>query len=183
MRRPPLLPAPVRERLGLTETPLSTAMLPDDGWAVATRSGLHVLVGQTATSRRWTDVDGASLDGETGHLTVRFVDGTPPLVLELDDRTHLPRTVHDRVQSSVVLTETVSVPGDTHVRVTLRRDADGRLFTQVVGNGRVDLTNPAVAAAVDAAEARVREAAGLSAPSPEGAERDSPGARIPPGIG
>lgn len=161
MRRPPLLPATVRERLGLTETPLTTAMLPDDGWAVATRSGLHVLAGDAVTSRRWTDVDGASLDGETGHLTVRFVDGTPPLVLELDDRTQLPRTVHDRVQSSVVLAETISVRGDARVRVALRRDAAGALFTQVIGNGRVDLADPDVAAAVDAAEARVREAAGL----------------------
>jgi len=161
MRRPPLLPATVRDRLGLTESPLATAALPGEGWAVATRSGLHVLLDGSATSHRWTDVDGASLDGETGHLTVRFVDGTAPLLLELDDRTRLPRTVHDRVQSSVVLAETVSVRGDAHVRVALRRDADGALFTQVIGNGRVDLADPSVAAAVDAAEARVREAAGL----------------------
>ena len=47
------------------------------------------------------------------------------------------------------------------VLVETRRADDGALLTQVIGAGDVDLDDPATAAVVDAAEARVREAAGL----------------------
>ena len=57
--------------------------------------------------------------------------------------------------------ETVTAPGAGPIRVVLRRGADGDLFTQSIGTGRVDLTDPAVVALLDEAEARVRAAAGL----------------------
>lgn len=154
------VPDEARSALGLTEPALAFAKL-EDGWAVATRGGLHVIQGERPLSRRWTDVDGASLDGETGELEIRWVDGTKPVRFAVDARSRLPRVVHDRVQNSILLAETVKVPGDRHVRVVLRRAADGALFSQVIGNGRVDLADPDVAALIDAAEARVREAGGL----------------------
>ena len=55
----------------------------------------------------------------------------------------------------------VTAPGAGPIRVVLRRGADGDLFTQSIGTGRVDLTDPAVVALLDEAEARVRAAAGL----------------------
>ncbi|MCB2175613.1 MAG: hypothetical protein KQH57_07375 [Actinomycetales bacterium] len=160
VRMPLHVPDEARSALGLTEPALAFAKL-EDGWAVATRDGLHVLQGGRPLSRHWTDVDGASLDGETGELEVRWVDGTEPVRFVVEARSRLPRVVHDRVQNSILLAETVKVPGDRHVRVVLRRAADGTLFSQVIGNGRVDLADPAVAEVIDAAEARVREAAGL----------------------
>ncbi|MDO8108073.1 hypothetical protein Q6348_12795 [Isoptericola sp. b441] len=161
MARMPLhVPDEVRTALDLDEPALTFAPF-EGGWAVATRSGLHLLRDGTALHRRWTDVDGASLDGDSGELEIRWVDGTPPARFVVDAGSRLPRVVHDRVQNSVVLAETVSVPGDRKLRVALRRSADGALFSQVIGNGRVDLSDPAVAQVVDAAEARVREAAGL----------------------
>jgi hypothetical protein len=131
----------------------------DGDCVVATRSGLHTRLDGQVLVRAWTDVDSAALDAETGELEVRWVDGTPPVRFEPGQA--LGRVVHERVQNSVVLAETVPVRGDRALRVAVRRDQDGTLFTQVVGNGRVDLSDPAVAGAVDAAEARLREAAGL----------------------
>ncbi len=160
VRRPLMVPEHARAALGLTEHPLASAPLPDDGWVVATRAGIWLLVDGTPLHRRWTDVDGAAL-AEDGALTLRWVDGTPPTTLEVEARSRVPRVVHERVQASVVLAEKVPVRGDRNLRVALRRSADGELFTQVIGNGRVDLTDPTISAAVDDAEARIREAAGL----------------------
>ncbi|HQY33978.1 hypothetical protein [Actinotalea sp.] len=162
LRRAPHLPDEVRDRLDLAgDRPLAVGRLAD-GWAVATRTGLRVAVGEHVLARPWCDVNAARLDAEAVTLTVTWVDGATETVLHLaDDAPALPRAVHDRVQSSVVHGEQVTVPDGQSARVVLRRAADGSLFTQVIGTGGVDLADPAVGAAVDAAEARVREAAGL----------------------
>ncbi|EYR64895.1 hypothetical protein N866_02670 [Actinotalea ferrariae CF5-4] len=163
-RRRPTLPDAVRARLGLTgpDAPLAAGPTTTGGWIVATRSGL-VVDGTEVLRRAWTDVDGARLDPESGALTVTWVDGTPATVVPLveDAARAVARAVHDRVQSSVVHGEKVELDRGRTVRVVLRRTVDGTLVTQVIGAGDVDLTDPATAAAVDAAEARVREAAGL----------------------
>ncbi|GGB92185.1 hypothetical protein [Cellulomonas carbonis] len=163
-RRRPALPDDVRERLGAARSDVLAVAELADGWAVATRAGLAVVRGEDVLRRAWTDVDAARLSDETSALTVTWVDGTPATELALVDRSPggLPRVLHERVQSSVVHHEQVALPGRRTVRVVLRRDADGRLFTQVIGTGHVDLTDPSTARAVDEAEARVREAAGLS---------------------
>lgn len=163
-RRSPGLPADVRERFDLPrgDRELAVGELVD-GWALATTRGLHVARGGDVLERAWSDVDGARLDPEQNLLTITWVDGTRPTALRLaDDRqAALPRAVHDRVQSSVVHTERVELSRGRTVRVALRRTPDGTLVTQVLGTGDVDLSDPTTAAAVDAAEARVREAAGL----------------------
>lgn len=163
-RRSPRLPEDVRRTLDLRrgEKVLATAPL-TQGWAVATTLHLRVLADEQL-QRPWSDVDGARLDPDAGELRVTWVDGSSPTVLHLDaEHAHaLARAVHERVQSSVVHTAKVTVPGGAVVRVALRRDSDGGLLTQVLGNGRVDLSDPRTAALVDAAEAQVREAAGLS---------------------
>ena len=162
IRLPPRLPADVRAALGIDGRALAFEKLVGDGWVVATRAGLHVLQDGHPLVRRWTDVDGARLDPETEQLTVTWVNGTPATTIALDHpRNRLVRTVHDRVQSSVVLAERVTLPHDGVVRVVLRRGEHGDLFTQVIGDGRVDLADPEVTRLVDAAEARIRESAGL----------------------
>ncbi|NTW38899.1 MAG: hypothetical protein HGA44_03265 [Cellulomonadaceae bacterium] len=162
-RRSPQLPGDVRERLGLShhQPTLAIGRL-TDGWAVATSTRLHAVVGDDVVVRDWSDVDGARLDTEGATLTVTWVDGTRPTVMHIaDDRAvGLPRVVHDRVQSSVVHTERVVVPNGATVRVAVRRSADGHLLTQVIGTGDVDLSDPATASLVEAAEARVAEATG-----------------------
>jgi hypothetical protein len=159
------LPDDVREQLGIPRRGrvLASGRL-TDGWAAATLPALHVArEGAEPLRREWYLVDGARLDVESATLTVTWVDGLPPTDLPLaeDAGVALPRAVHNLVQRSVVHREVVTLPSGVPVRVALRRTADGELLTQVIGTGEVDLTDPATAAVVDAAEARVREAAGL----------------------
>jgi hypothetical protein len=163
-RRRPSLPTAVRARLELPagDRVVAAAEL-TSGWAVATRTALHIVVGDGPVRRRpWSDVDRASLDPTTATLSVVWVEGPPDALQLTDDRRQpFPGVLRERVQSSVVHSESVTVPGGARVRVAVRRAETGTLFTQVLGDERVDLTDPAVASVVDAAEARVREAAGL----------------------
>ncbi|MBO1750672.1 hypothetical protein J4G33_02525 [Actinotalea sp. BY-33] len=162
LRRRTRLPAEIRSEIGLPrDEPVLAAAPCSGGWAVATRSRLVVSGG--VLEHPWHEVDGARLDPETRTLTITWVDGSPKaeVVLEEEGAQRFVRVLHERVQASVVHREQVSLPRGATVRVALRRGADGGLLTQVIGDGRVDLSDPATAAAVDAAEARVREAAGL----------------------
>ena len=166
LRRHATLPDDVRARLALPsgDRILAVAELAD-GWAVASAHRLHVLAGEGgATGRPWSEVSGARMDPADAVLTVTWVDGTPPTALALvDDRSRVfPDTVRQCIESSILLSERVPLPGGRTVRVALRRDPAGRLLTQVIGTPDVDLADPGTAAAVDAAEARLREAAGLS---------------------
>lgn len=162
--RRPVLPPEVRARLGLPrgDRVIASAEI-TAGWAIASRLALHATAASGEIQRRpWADVDRASLDPDTDTITVVWVDGgTLELHLLDNRRPAFARALRERVQSSVVHGETVRLPGGAQARVALRRDEDGRLFSQLIGEGRVDLTDPAVAALVDAAEARIRGAAGL----------------------
>lgn len=159
------LPDDVRAGLDLAprERVLGYAAL-TDGWAVATSHRLHVVPADGPAVRRpWIDVTTGRLDAENALLTVAWVDGSAETGLHLaDDRSmEFPRVFRQCVDTSLVHSEQVTLPRGASVRVALRRAADGRLFTQVLGTGDVNLADPAVATAVDAAELRVRDAAGL----------------------
>ena len=158
------LPDDVRGRLALGPgEKVVAAAATAGGWVAATDRALHVAPDAAdPTSRPWHEVDSARLDPETHVLALTWVDGSTT-DLELTDvrDIRLPREVHARVQTSVVHVERVQAGLDV-VRVALRRDADGTLFIQVVAPPSVDLTEPAMAARIAAAEARVRDAAGLA---------------------
>jgi hypothetical protein len=159
-----VLPDDVRRALDLPpgDRVLATAALSGDRWLAATRRALYVTDGPDVVRHPWTDVDRASFAPEPAAITVHWVTGA---VQELPLAPPVPvtfaQTFRERVQSSVVHVETVTVPGAGPVRVVLRRGEDGDLFTQVIGSGRVDVSDPAVAVVLDEAEARVRSAAGL----------------------
>lgn len=138
----------------------------DVRWAVVTRRALHLVDADAATPpvrAPWSDVDHGSLDADARTLAVHWVSGARTDLPLADDPAarDLAQTFRERVQQSVVHVEHVSLPGGGRVRVALRRDEDGGLFTQTIGDGRVDLRDPAVARAVAAAEARVRAEVGL----------------------
>jgi hypothetical protein len=161
------LPDPVRRALDIPagDRVLASAELVDGAWAVATRSTLVTsdASGAVASRRPWSDVDRASYSPESSTISVSWVDGGPPADLRLADprRTALVQTLRERVQSSVVLSETVTFAAGRTARVAVRRHPDGGLFSQVVTEPGVDLDDPEVAARVDAAESRVRSASGL----------------------
>ncbi|MCC2313332.1 hypothetical protein [Cellulomonas xiejunii] len=160
------LPDPLRRALDLrADAVLASAPLADGRWVVTTRRALHLAGDDGAVRTPWADVDRGSLDAQTRTLTVHWVSGArTELVLETDeDAWDLVQSFRERVQQSVVHVEHVALPGGrATVRVALRRDEDGDLFTQVIGDGTVDLTDPAVARRVAEAEAHVRAEAGLA---------------------
>ncbi|NTW42736.1 MAG: hypothetical protein HGA44_23195 [Cellulomonadaceae bacterium] len=165
LSRRPALPRAIRAVLQLPsgDRVLAATGLINDRWAVASRDALHLVDAEGhATRHPWSDVDRASLAPETATVTVFWVVGdTETLVLVGAGAPRFARTLRERVQSSVVHTENVTLPNGARVRVALRRADDGGLLSQVIGDGRVDLSDPEVAARIDAAEARVRSAAGL----------------------
>jgi hypothetical protein len=164
LHRSPTLPGSQRARLALAagDGVLAAAPLTGDRWAVATRRALYLLDDESVERWSWSQVDHGSLDAESGRLTVRLVTGTT-VDLPLAARTGrtFAAAFRERVQSSVVRATEVAVPGAGTVQIAVRRDEDGRLFTQVLGDERVDLTRPEVAGPVDEAEQRLREAVGL----------------------
>ncbi|MCF4123042.1 hypothetical protein L1785_18870 [Antribacter sp. KLBMP9083] len=173
----PRLPDDVRRALRAqgADTPLAQAALADGSWAVATRAALATTSTPPASApeggrtvvvhRPWCDVDRASFEPTDGVLTVEWVDREPALLLPLEpeQRTSLPQVVRERVQWSVVHAEPVALAGGRSARVAVRRTADGEIFSQAIAGPGVDLDDPAVADVIDAAEARVRNAAGLPA--------------------
>lgn len=132
-------------------------------WALATAH--HVVVERDGDPlvRRWCDVDHAAVDAQINVLTIRWADGTTATRLHLVDRTPqaFARTLRERVVASVVHRETATLPGGGIVRVAIRRDEHDELFSEVLGDGYLDLSDPVVQAVVQATEARVRSAVGL----------------------
>ncbi len=144
---------------------LASAELVDGYWGVATRRQLAVLDADARmiAGGPWCDVDRAAFDPVTGTVAISWVEGQAPTAMEIANpkRLALVQTVRERVQWSVVLSESVEIGPERYVKVAVRRDGDGSLFSQVVADEGVDLDNPEIAAKVDAAELRVRSASGL----------------------
>ncbi|MFC8193130.1 hypothetical protein ACFUMH_15855 [Cellulomonas sp. NPDC057328] len=175
------LPDAVRRRLDLAHGDTVLAAAPLDAarggevaqdadgtgrWAVVTRRALHLVDADPdadVARTPWSDVDRGTLDAESRTLTVHWASGaTTDLPLADDPAARdLAQTFRERVQQSVVHVEHVTLPGGGRVRVALRRDEEGAFFTQTIGDGRVDLRDPAAARVVAEAEARVRAEVGL----------------------
>jgi hypothetical protein len=162
--RRPTLPADVRDALDLRpgDRVLTAAAVPGDRWLVASRRALHLTGPDGVVRRPWSDVDRASFAPEPAAITVHWIAGTTEVVpLVPPPSAAFAQTFRERVQSSVVHAETVALPGDRgQVRVALRRGEEGDLFTQVIGPGTIDLADPDVVTTIEAAEGRVRAAAG-----------------------
>lgn len=165
-----LLPTAVRAQLDLPagDALLKTAVLTDGTYAAASRHALHRIIPAatgapgTVTSYPWCDVDRAAFDPETATITVHLVDATAvALPLVPGTRPAFATTLRERVQASVVHAASLPVPGTAGVRVAVRRDGSGEMFSQVIAERGVDLADPDLAARVDELERRVRGAAGL----------------------
>lgn len=158
------MPTAVRALLGLPagDSLLAAAALEDDSYAAASRFALHRIADGQVTTWPWTDVDRAALDPETLTITVHLVTGqTVLLPLASERHRTFAQTLRERVQNSVVHSAAKELPDGTIVRVAVRRDPGGELFSQVIAPGHVDLSDPATNAVVDDLEERVRQAAGL----------------------
>lgn len=158
------LPADVRAALDLDrgERVLAHGRLEDGSWAVATTTSLVRSDGSSTASCVWCDVDRGSWDPESSTLTVTWVDGHAPLLLRIADpaKTSLMRVFRERVQASVVMSETVPLGTGLTARVAVRKDHHGALVTQVVADAGADLSSPLAQAAVRSALTRLRSVSG-----------------------
>jgi hypothetical protein len=132
---------------------LAWSSLVGGGVAAATRDDLRIVTprGQRMI-RPWVEVDHAVWEQDSRMLVVWWVDSrrTTPLEIQ-DDVGRLPEVVRERVQSSVVLTASVPLPGGRSGRVALRRGADGQLSVQSLLPPGVRPDAPGVAPLVRAA--------------------------------
>lgn len=147
----------------VTERPLAWAELEGSRWLVLTRTELALLSGTSLTWRRpWHEVERGDWNGDAHTLTVHWVGVVEPesLVTLEESLVELPLIFRERVDASVVHSETAPARGGGTLRAAVRRAPDGSLLTQVLAVGRVR-PGPELDAQIDALEAKVRDAVGL----------------------
>lgn len=160
---PNRLPGEAAEALGLDAgvRVLAWSPLAGGGVAAATVDGLHVFTPQgRAVHREWALVRQASWEAASGTLAVSWISPRQLTPLELTTPGRFPEVVHERVRSSLLLSQEVGVAGGRTVWVALRRSADGGVVTQVVPEPGVRLDDEEVAAQVRRAQEALRDEVG-----------------------
>jgi len=160
------LPAEVAQELelGRGARPLAWSSLVGGGVVAATRQDLRIITPRgKKIFRTWVDVDRAVWEQNSRMLVIWWVDSRQTTPLEIqDDVGRLPEVFRERVQSSVVLTASVPLPGGRPGRAALRRTKDGSLIAQSMVPPGVKKDDPEVAACLAAAEEALwSEAGGL----------------------
>ena len=149
--------------LGVGERVLAWSPLAGSGVAAATVEGLHV---RTPTGRtlhgEWAQVLQASWEAGSGTLAVTWASSRQITPLELSAPGRFPEVVHERVRSSLLLSQQVTVSAERSVWVALRRLTDGRVVTQVVPEPGVRSDDPEVAELVRRVEAALRDEVGAA---------------------
>lgn len=160
------MPSEVLAALGLDqcepgERLLAWSLLAGGGAAAATTLRMRVSTprGQRI-ARAWLEVDQAVWDQDSRTLLVRWIDRRTTALEIVDDVGRLPEVVRERVQSSVVATSSVPLPGRPAARVALRRGPDGRLSLQTLLPPGVRESDPAVVGRLEAAGAALWADAG-----------------------
>ncbi len=121
------------------------AELVKDAWIIATAKYLVLIKGDTKQSWPWHLVDRAAWDPQTNQLMVLLVESPAPLVITITDKTpiKLLTFLRERVDHSVVMSESVVITMTQTARVAVRRtDTDGLIIQTVYDPG----VNPNAAA-------------------------------------
>jgi hypothetical protein len=162
-RRGARLPREVSARLKPNGA-LAVAELADGSWAVVASGALIVADTSGVRARHpWHTIQHGRWDGELRQFTVSWVDGSRrPLTLTTasDDVESFAAAVRERVQSSVVHTETAETGHGTLLRAQIRRAEDGSLFSQLTAQGAL-YGDDDERRLIDALESRARAAVGL----------------------
>jgi|SRR5919112_561264 hypothetical protein len=166
--RPQTLPDDVRSRLGLDrhERVLAAAPLQDGGWVVTSSIALMVAESGPVARTPWHEVAEATWEPETREVAVRWATpGKPAVLLRLGEEPgHVPEVLRERVMSTYVLSQRVTVRGRRGVTVAVRRNAgDGSLLVQTVPDEGIDLRRPETAERVAAMARELGEQVGLRA--------------------
>lgn len=160
----PALPDDVRRALGLLpgERVLAHALDEVSGTRLVVGTARLYAASAQVSARPWHLVDGGSWDHDSFTLTVTWVDGAKPQQWVLRASTAFLAALRERVQASVVLTESVDLGAGRSARVVIRKDlADGSLCDQSILARGVRMVDPGVADLVGATRARLREQVGL----------------------
>ena len=158
------MPAELTEalELGRGERLLAWSSLVGGGAAAATIKDLRIVTPRgKKIIQSWVEVDHAVWEQESRMLVIWWVNSRQTTPLEIqDDVGRLPEVVRERVQSSVVLTASVPLPGGRAGRVALRRTVDGDLTAQALVPPGVKADAPQVAPLLAAAVAALWSEAG-----------------------
>ncbi|MEI2779616.1 MAG: hypothetical protein V9G19_27395 [Tetrasphaera sp.] len=158
------IPDAIRAALGLLprERILASAQDTDGTWvAVGTARLYAVPAAGEVLARPWHLVDTGSWDHDHFTLTITWVDGSRPQQWVFRNASGLLAAFRERVQASVVLSESVPV-GARQARVVIRKNlADGTLHDQTILGKGMRMSDPEVAQRVGDTRARLREQVGL----------------------
>lgn len=156
-RRPP---AEVTALLSPGERPLAWGVLSGGGQVVATDGRLHAT--DHGLDVPWVQILAAAWDEPVLEVRLLSVAGEESLRLVLEDPGRVPEVVRERVEQSLMVDKVVPIVGKLGVRFLARRDPVGdEVFWQRVVDPGLDVTDAAVAAAVDSAEAELRSIYGV----------------------
>lgn len=101
----------------------------DRGKVVATVKALHWQDGDQWHSLRWFDIARATWNSETALLRVEPVS-SPVLEWTLQAPGRLPEAARERITSTIIAQDVISVPGQGKVAVIFRQ-ADGEILSQL----------------------------------------------------
>ncbi len=120
--------------------------------------------GTTVSEWAWVNYASGDWDGEKGTFDAVSIDGeTEDLHLSFGRDTDLEVALilSDRIEASIVYQETALVTDAGWVRVFVRKNPDGSMFTQALGFNIDGAAPEKVEAVVNELEEAVREAVGM----------------------
>ncbi|WP_147680362.1 hypothetical protein [Actinomyces ruminicola] len=144
LRRRAVLPAELAASVPADGRVLGAVPLADGDsrWAVATARFLTVLGPDGVEVRRgWHEVEHGRWDADSATFTLSWTDDSKPLLLKVPaqidqgersvpvDTAPFARALRQGVESALVHTVSGQLPSGRRVTVSVRRDADGRLYT------------------------------------------------------
>ncbi|WP_196717529.1 hypothetical protein [Actinomyces trachealis] len=175
-RRPhAAVPPTVTAHLEPGQKVLAVVPVATDGtaWALALTGGLMVVEGEAVRRWEWVQVDRAAWAGQERTFTLYWLEpGQEALVLVVPeeirpggvavdvDPNQFARVLRERVDSAVVHRVAGTLAGGQPVSVSVRRSADGGLFTAVTGV-RVEELSEVDREVLTALERRARDCVGL----------------------
>ncbi|AZQ76273.1 MAG: hypothetical protein ACTHWJ_03455 [Flaviflexus sp.] len=138
----------------------------EDGTTLVVTESFGRIVDGSETVKEWPWVNYASgeWEGEAGTFEATAIaDDVDDLILEFGPQTDISvgLVISDRIESSIVYQETALVTDAGWVRVFVRRNPDGTMFTQSLGFNIDDADPATVEKVVLELEYAVREAVGM----------------------
>jgi len=142
-------------------------------WARDEQSGGHVVAsthnlafvgadGSLAWQRPWHLAASGTWQGDSGLMTVMWVDRTRPAQWLIREPSLLQQALRERIQASVVLADEFHTQSRRSVRVVIRQDfANGTLLEQVIPGKGADVDDPEVAEEARRRLARLRAEVGF----------------------